>query len=77
MPRAIGGLLRYFHQEAARSHAQGSIAGTCDSARWDWEIEEVMKAALLPVVPTLALRQDRSPCEVQALAPFEYFGRTG
>ena len=45
----------------------------CDSARCDWEIEE---AALLPVVPTLALRQARSPREVQVLPSFQFFGHT-
>src|SRR5215813_6071480 len=43
-----------------------------DSARCDWEIEEVAEAALLPVAPTLT----RSPCEVQVLPPFEFFGQT-
>src|SRR5262245_34041755 len=48
-----------------------------DSARCDWEIEEVAEAALLPVALDSALRQARSPCEVQVLPPFQYFGHRG
>jgi hypothetical protein len=37
----------------------------------------VAESALLPVASTLALRQARSPCEVQVLPPFQFFGHTG
>ena len=35
--------------------------------------EEVAEAALLPVIPTLVLRQARSTCAGQVLPPFHFF----
>ena len=51
------------------------IPRTCALRLGDRGSRRVEEATLLPVLPTRALRQGRSPCEIQVLSPCPIFWR--